>query len=86
MTDALSKHTFNDEYYKHNKKRAKQRRNDRKHNRNKREEEDKEEQEGVSFAEATKTKQCACYKCGKTDHAFSKCPSNLAKKNGGSIK
>ena len=55
MTDALSKHAFDDEYYKRNKKRAEQKKIDRERNRNEKDDEEEEEQEGVSFAPVSYT-------------------------------
>ena len=78
MTDALSKHTFDEEYHKKAQKKAEQRNRDRKQ---REQEEEEKKKTGLNFAQAAKSKEYACYKCGKKDHPLRECPLKLDKKD-----
>ena len=77
MSDALSKHTFDEEFHKRNKRKAEQRKKKPKEDKG----DDDEDNNELNFAQALKRKQYACYKCGKSDHPLSKCPLNIPKKD-----
>ena len=82
MTDALSKHAFDDEYYERQKKKAEKSKKEKEHNKNNNNNDNDSDDEEIeaSFAQAVKNKKYACYKCGKSDHSFSKCPLTIPKK------
>jgi hypothetical protein len=78
MTDALSKHSFDDEYYKRQKRKSERKKSERREKGKEDDGDDKDDE--LSFAQAVKNKQYACYKCGKSDHPLRSCKLDIPKK------